>query len=118
MATDIPPHNLRELTAACIQLLDKPGSSLEELGQWVQGPDYPTEAEIITPRHELQAMYASGRGSLRARAVWQREQGDIVITALPHQVSGARVQDEIQQWYEQQRRKAAISVKLESSEGP
>ncbi|MBP6053194.1 MAG: DNA topoisomerase IV subunit A [Pseudomonadales bacterium] len=97
MATDIPPHNLRELTAACIQLLDKPGSSLEELGQWVQGPDYPTEAEIITPRHELQAMYASGRGSLRARAVWQREQGDIVITALPHQVSGARVLEQIAQ---------------------
>ncbi len=95
MATDIPPHNLRELIAACVQLLDAPQTTVEELTQWVHGPDFPTEAEIITPAHELRALYASGRGSLRARAVWTREQGDIVITALPHQVSGARVLEQI-----------------------
>jgi len=95
MATDIPPHNLRELTVACMQLLDRPGTTAAELTEWVRGPDYPTEAEIITPAHELRALYTTGRGSLRARAVWIREQGDIVVTALPHQVSGARVLEQI-----------------------
>ncbi len=95
MATDIPPHNLREVTAACMQLLDRPGTTAAELTEWVRGPDFPTEAEIITPAHELRALYTTGRGSLRARAVWIREQGDIVVTALPHQVSGARVLEQI-----------------------
>jgi topoisomerase IV subunit A len=95
MATDIPPHNLRELIAACVQLLDRPDLDSAQLAEWVHGPDFPTEAEIITPAHELRALYASGRGSLRARAVWQREQGDIIITALPHQVSGARILEQI-----------------------
>jgi topoisomerase IV subunit A len=95
MATDVPPHNLREIADACLQLLDKPSLTAEQLTQWVPAPDYPTEAEIITPVHELQALYATGRGSLRARAIWTREQGDIVITALPHQVSGARVLEQI-----------------------
>jgi len=95
MATDIPPHNLRELIAACIQLLDRPELDSRQLAEWVHGPDFPTEAEIITPAHELRALYASGRGSLRARAVWQREQGDIIITALPHQMSGARILEQI-----------------------
>jgi len=97
MATDIPPHNLRELVNASIQLLEKPSLDSEELTQWVPGPDFPTEAEIITPPEELRAMYASGRGSVRARAIWQREHGDIVVTALPHQVSGARVLEQIAQ---------------------
>jgi len=95
MATDVPPHNLRELIAACVQLLEHPGTTSEELCAWVHGPDFPTEAEIITPARDLRALYASGRGTLRARAVWTREQGDIVITALPHQVSGARVLEQI-----------------------
>ncbi len=95
MATDIPPHNLRELAAACMQLLDRPGTTAAELTEWVRGPDFPTEAEIITPAHELRSLYTTGRGSLRARAVWIREQGDIVVTALPHQVSGARVLEQI-----------------------
>ncbi|MFA5679018.1 MAG: DNA topoisomerase IV subunit A [Pseudomonas sp.] len=95
MATDIPPHNLREVAGACVRLLDDPGAGLDELMEHIQGPDFPTEAEIITPRRELLNLYATGRGSVRCRAVWTREDGDIVITALPHQVSGARVIEQI-----------------------
>ncbi len=91
MATDIPPHNLREVTSACIALLENPGLSVDELCAIIPAPDLPTSAEIITPRHELVALYASGRGSFRMRATWEREDGDIIITALPHQVSGAKV---------------------------
>ncbi|MCG5500428.1 DNA topoisomerase IV subunit A [Ectothiorhodospira lacustris] len=95
MATDIPPHNLREVAAACIHLLAHPEASLEELCRHIQGPDFPTEAEIITPRHELAALYRTGHGSLRMRARHERENGDIIITALPHQVSGAKVLEQI-----------------------
>ncbi|SFM30001.1 DNA topoisomerase IV subunit A [Halopseudomonas yangmingensis] len=95
MATDVPPHNLREVAAACVRLLDDPGVGLDELMEHIQGPDFPTEAEIITPRQDLLKLYASGRGSIRCRAVWNREDGDIVITALPHQVSGAKVLEQI-----------------------
>ncbi len=95
MATDIPPHNLRELASACIRLLDEPDASTAQLCEHVPGPDFPTEAEIITPRAELLRIYETGAGSLRARACYTREQGDIVITALPYQVSGARVQEQI-----------------------
>jgi topoisomerase-4 subunit A len=95
MATDIPPHNLREVAAACIHLLDNPHASVEELCEYMPGPDFPTEAEIITPRDEMIDMYKNGRGSLRMRATYYRENGDIVITALPHQVSGSKVQEQI-----------------------
>ncbi|RPD99242.1 DNA topoisomerase IV subunit A [Candidatus Pantoea deserta] len=95
MATDIPPHNLREVAQAAIALIDKPNTSLEDLLEIVQGPDYPTEAEIITPRDEIRKMYQTGRGSVRQRAVWKKEDGEVVITALPHQVSGARVLEQI-----------------------
>ncbi|WP_455915784.1 DNA topoisomerase IV subunit A [Pantoea agglomerans] len=95
MATDIPPHNLREVAKAAIALIDAPKTTLDELLDIVQGPDYPTEAEIITPRNEIRKIYQSGRGSVRMRAVWKREDGDVVITALPHQVSGARVLEQI-----------------------
>jgi topoisomerase-4 subunit A len=97
MATDIPPHNLREVVAACIRLLEDPGASVWDLCEHIQGPDYPVEAEIITPREELQKIYETGSGSLRMRARWERENGDILITALPHQVSGARVLEQIAQ---------------------
>lgn len=95
MATDVPPHNLREVAAACVQLLDKASSTVEELCELIQGPDYPTEAEIITPREDLLKIYQTGRGSIRARAVYQEEDGDVVVTALPHQVSGAKVLEQI-----------------------
>src|SRR5579875_1403114 len=85
MATDIPPHNLREIAAACIHLLDEPSASVAELCEHIKGPDFPTAAEIITPRNELVAMYATGNGSVRCRAVYMEERGNIVLTALPHQ---------------------------------
>ncbi len=95
MATDIPAHNLREIADACIYLLKTPGASLDDLCHIIQGPDLATAAEIITPRHELIQMYATGRGSFRMRAVYEIEDGDIVVTALPHQVSGAKVLTQI-----------------------
>ncbi|MFQ6563182.1 DNA topoisomerase IV subunit A [Dickeya dianthicola] len=95
MATDIPPHNVREVAAAAMALIDEPDTQLDALLRHVQGPDFPTEAEIITPRDEIRKMYESGRGSVRMRAVWKKEDGSVVITALPHQVSGARVLEQI-----------------------
>ncbi|MGM0595203.1 MAG: DNA topoisomerase IV subunit A [Pseudomonadota bacterium] len=95
MATDIPPHNLREVASACVRLLEAPKTTIEELCEHVQGPDYPTEAEIITPRKDLLKIYETGNGSVRMRAKWEREEGDIVITALPYQVSGAKVLEQI-----------------------
>jgi len=95
MATDIPPHNLLETVEACIHLLYHPKTSVEELCEYIKGPDYPTDAEIITPHHELVEIYKTGTGSVRMRAAWYRENGDVVITALPHQVSGAKILEQI-----------------------
>lgn len=95
MATDVPPHNLREVIAATVHLLDNPSASIAELCAHLPAPDFPTEAEIITPVQDLMAMYATGRGTLKMRAVWKKEDGDIVITALPHQVSGNKVIEQI-----------------------
>ena len=97
MATDIPPHNLREVVAAAIRLLEAPKTTLAELCEIVKGPDFPTNAEIITPAAEIAQLYATGRGGLRLRAVWQLEQGDIVVTALPFQTSGSKVLEQIAQ---------------------
>ena len=95
MATDIPPHNLREIVNACIHLLDNPDASIAELCEHVPGPDFPTEAEIITSKGDLLNMYSTGNGSLRARAVYVREDGNIVITALPHQVSPSKIVEQL-----------------------
>ena len=95
MATDVPPHNLREVATACVRLLDEPNATVEQLCEHVLGPDYPTEAEIITPRADLLKIYETGKGSVRMRAVYRIEDGDIVVTALPHQVSGAKVLEQI-----------------------
>ncbi|MBF0256959.1 MAG: DNA topoisomerase IV subunit A, partial [Gammaproteobacteria bacterium] len=95
MATDIPPHNLREVVGAAVHLLDHPDADLEALLEYVPGPDYPCDAEIITPADELRRLYQTGLGSVRMRARFIKEQGEIVITALPHQVSGARVLEQI-----------------------
>jgi topoisomerase-4 subunit A len=97
MATDIPPHNLREVVDAAVHLLENPKASVADLCAFVRGPDFPTDAEIITPEDELRTIYETGRGSLRMRAVWERENGDIVIHALPYQTSGARVLEQIAQ---------------------
>ncbi|NHH99783.1 DNA topoisomerase IV subunit A [Oceanimonas sp. MB9] len=95
MATDIPPHNARELANACVHLLDHPKATVSELMEHVVGPDYPTQAEIITPRADIQKIYETGKGSIKMRAVYHQEQGDIVITALPHQASGAKILEQI-----------------------
>ncbi len=95
MATDIPPHNLREVAAACIHLLDHPEAGTAELCRHLPAPDYPTEAEIVTPREELVTLYEKGHGQVRARAQWVREGQDIVVTALPYQTSGARILEQI-----------------------
>lgn len=95
MATDIPSHNLKEVAAACIHLLKHPNATTRELCELILGPDLPTEAEIITPPDELVEIYRTGTGHFRMRAVYERENGDVVITALPHQVSGAKVLEQI-----------------------
>lgn len=97
MATDIPPHNLREVVQACIALLENEKMSLEEIQQLVPGPDFPTKAEIITPKSDIANIYRNGNGSLRMRAVYTVEDGDIIITALPYQVSGAKIMEQIAQ---------------------
>jgi len=97
MATDVPPHNLREVVAACIHLLEKPKATVREICEHILAPDYPTDAEIISPREEIIEAYETGRGSIKMRAVWSRESGDIVVTALPHQTSGSKVLEQIAQ---------------------
>lgn len=95
MATDIPPHNLNEVLSACIHLLDNPDATLKDISKYIQGPDYPTRAEIITPASDIKAIYKTGTGTLRMRARYEREGADIVITALPHQVSGAKILEQV-----------------------
>ena len=95
MATDIPPHNVREVADACVHLIENPKAEVSDLLEFVQGPDYPTDAEIITPRAEIEKIYQTGRGSIRMRAVYDVEQGDIVITSLPHQASGGKILEQI-----------------------
>ncbi|MCG3202876.1 MAG: DNA topoisomerase 4 subunit A [Gammaproteobacteria bacterium] len=97
MATDIPPHNLREVAAACIHLIDEPEATVRELCRHLPGPDFPTRAEIVTPKSELRRIYENGTGSLRMRAVYEREDGNIIITALPYQSSGAKILEQIAQ---------------------
>jgi topoisomerase IV subunit A len=95
MATDIPAHNLREVVSACIRLLDEPDTTLAELCELVIGPDFPSAAEIITPRAEICHIYQQGQGVIRARAIYTEEKNQIVITDLPYQVSGAKIIEQI-----------------------
>jgi len=95
MATDIPPHNLNEVAQATVHLLNNPTAGITDLMRFVKAPDYPTDAEIITPEADIRKLYESGKGSLKMRAIYQVEDGDVVITALPHQVSGAKVLEQI-----------------------
>ena len=95
MATDIPPHNLKEVASACIRLLELPKSTVKELCEHIKGPDYPTRAEIITPKSAIQEIYETGNGSIKMRAIWEKEDGNIVITALPHQSSGSKILEQI-----------------------
>jgi topoisomerase IV subunit A len=95
MATDIPPHNLVEVAGACIHLLDKPDAPLEQLLEHIKGPDYPTEAEIITSAEDIQRIYVTGGGSIKMRAKYEQEDGNIIITALPYQVSGSKLMEQV-----------------------
>ncbi len=95
MATDVPPHNLNEVVSACVRLLEDPDATVADLCEHVRGPDYPTPAEIITPAAELRAMYETGNGSVRARATYTREGTNIIVTALPYQVSPSKVIEQI-----------------------
>ncbi len=97
MATDILPHNLNEVASACIRLLEQPKSTLEDICEHIKGPDFPTEAEIITPHREILEMYRTGHGNIRQRAIYEAENGDLVVTALPYQVSGNKVLEQIAQ---------------------
>jgi topoisomerase-4 subunit A len=95
MSTDIPPHNLREVAQACIHLLDEPDAQTRTLMKYVKGPDLPTGGEIITPRSDLLAIYNTGNGTFKARAVYKEEDDVIVISELPYQVSGSKVIEQI-----------------------
>ncbi|MEZ5489793.1 MAG: DNA topoisomerase IV subunit A [Gammaproteobacteria bacterium] len=114
MATDIPPHNMREVASACIHLLDKPKATLTDLCEHVKAPDFPTDAEIITPRADILAMYETGRGSLKARATYQLENGEIVITALPYQVSGNKVLEQIAAQMQKKKLPMVVDLRDES----
>lgn len=95
MATDILPHNLTEISAAAVMLIENPKATLEQVMAHVKGPDYPTSAEIITPVADIAKIYQTGRGSIRMCAVWTKEENEIVITDLPHQTSGAKILEQI-----------------------
>ena len=91
MATDIPPHNINELADAAVLLLDNPKAGLDDVLNIIQGPDFPTEAEIISPKDDIHKMYETGRGSIKMRATWHKEDGEIIISALPHQSSPSKI---------------------------
>ena len=91
MATDIPPHNINEVADAAVLLLDNPKVGLDDVLNIIQGPDFPTEAEIISPKDDIRKMYETGRGSIKMRATWHKEDGEIIISALPHQSSPSKI---------------------------
>ena len=95
MATDIPPHNLKEVASACIRLLEDPKVTVKQLCEHIKGPDFPTDAEIVTPRTDILEMYETGMGSIRIRARFEREEGNIIVNALPYQSSGTKILEQI-----------------------
>ncbi|MDQ5884777.1 MAG: topoisomerase subunit [Pseudomonadota bacterium] len=103
MASDILPHQIHEVGKACMFLLDKPEAELQDILKFIKGPDFPTAAEIITPLPQIIQMYETGNGSVRCRAIYQLERQHIVITALPYQVSGAKVLEQIAQQMQQKK---------------
>ena len=114
MATDIPPHNLHEVAQALIHLLDNPKATPQDIGKHIKGPDFPTEAEIITPQSEIEEMYRTGRGTMKARATYVKENGEIVITALPYQVSGAKILEQIAAQMQRKKLPMVVDLKDES----
>ena len=95
MATDIPPHNLNEVVSACLHLLESPKATIPELMEFIKAPDFATEAEIITSQADILNTYETGRGSVKMRAIWNKEDGDIIVTALPFQASGSKILEQI-----------------------
>jgi topoisomerase-4 subunit A len=114
MATDIPPHNLREVVAACVALLEDPELTTRKLMSHVRGPDLPTGAEIVSPRSELVQMYETGSGSFRARATYTVEDDEIVVDALPFQVSGSKIQEQIAAQIQQKKLPMVENIRDES----
>jgi topoisomerase-4 subunit A len=114
MATDIPPHNMKEVASACLHLLDKPKSTISDLCKHIKGPDFPTEAEIVTPVEEILAMYESGKGSLKARATYTVESGEVIINALPYQVSGNKVLEQIAAQMQKKKLPMVVDLRDES----
>tara|TARA_B110000967_G_scaffold31112_1_gene29418 strand:+ start:1817 stop:4090 length:2274 start_codon:yes stop_codon:yes gene_type:complete len=114
MATDIPPHNLREVAESCIHLLDKPKATIKDICKIIKGPDYPSEAELITPKSDIEEMYTTGRGSLKARATYVKENGEILINALPFQVSGAKVLEQIAAQMQKKKLPMVVDLRDES----
>ncbi|MBT3672767.1 MAG: DNA topoisomerase IV subunit A [Porticoccaceae bacterium] len=95
MATDIPPHNLNEVVNACLHLLDNPKATIPELMDYIKAPDFPTDGEIITSQADILNTYETGRGSVKMRGIWHKEDGDIIVTALPFQASGSKILEQI-----------------------
>ena len=116
MATDIPPHNLNEVVNACIKILDEPKVSVEELYKIIPGPDFPTQAEIISSEEELKEIYQSGRGSVRMRSTYSIENGEIVITALPHQTSSSKILEQIALQMDAKKLPMIVDLRDESDE--
>ena len=114
MATDIPPHNLEEVANACVHLLDKPKSSIDEICRIIKGPDFPTEAELVTPKDDIIEIYKTGKGSLKSRATYVSDNGDIVITSLPYQVSGAKVLEQIASQMQKKKLPMVVDIRDES----
>ena len=95
LSTDVPPHNLKEVASALIHLIDNPKANVAALMKHIKGPDYPTGGELVSPRDDIKEIYETGGGTLRLRAAYKIENGDIVITSLPHQISGGKVLEQI-----------------------
>ena len=114
MATDIPPHNVKEVVNAARYLLDHPGASLEKIMSFIPAPDFPTEAEIITPRADIEKIYQTGRGSIKMRAVYEVDQGEIIINALPHQASSGKVIEQIAQQMQAKKLPMVADIRDES----
>lgn len=114
MATDIPPHNAREVADACVHLLENPKADIDDLMAYIQGPDYPSEAEIITAKGDIKKIYQTGRGSFKSRAVYQVENGEIIINALPHRVSGGKILKDIAKQMQDKKLPMVVDLRDES----
>lgn len=115
MATDIPPHNLEEVLNACLHVLKNPDASIADLMEYIPGPDYPTHGELITPRRDILKMYETGSGSVRLRASYRVEEDEIILHALPYQVSGAKVLEQIADQMQAKKLPLVVDLRDEST---